>query len=513
MSSKTYFKIRTLKQGSLGLAKKTLVDIIHLIDHGNYFEAKSEINQLEDEQLSNEEKLLIDLQNFRILNGLHNYSETLKDIDVTIEVVKENNMEKELIQLLTLKSAALLFTKKHEESHKYANKGLELIEKMSTEKQQEFIEEKGYLLVQIGNTYLWQGKFEESLDYAKKTLKIFEKIDFRLGIGKAFLLMGLVNFGISNYTDSLEFFSEALAIFIDLKIIHLMLDSYYYLGRIYYVKGQIHQSLAFSAKLLPLVEKYNDDYRIGVYLLNSAILKSEIGEYELAEKNALSSVQHFEKINREDITYTAYYRVFQIKMNQNKVSEAKKYFEKLQEIRGKYPKITNLYDVIRLAEAQLLINTKNKKEMEKAKVILNDVIVNFGTREDNAFEARYYLCNILLQEYLDSSDVEILEKLNKLTSEILEFGIKGQLVGYRVKANHIRLLIVWIQHQHLPNEIKHTEVEQLILKVHNIAEKHGLSIITQEFTEQQEKLLQQKQSLEDFIKAYYLANNQDSFKL
>ncbi|MHA1187732.1 MAG: hypothetical protein ACTSSK_12825 [Candidatus Heimdallarchaeota archaeon] len=106
-----------------------------------------------------------------------------------------------------------------------------------------------------------------------------------------------------------------------------------------------------------------------------------------------------------------------------------------------------------------------------------------------------------------------MDNLNRLTTEILEFGKKGNLIGFRVKANHLRLLAVWVQQLHSSQTPKKTKVEELLLDVQLIAEKHSLSTITKQFTVQQEKLLQQKQTLEDFIKAYYLSSNQDSFKL
>ncbi|MBK5112068.1 MAG: hypothetical protein KGD59_04140 [Candidatus Heimdallarchaeota archaeon] len=160
-------------------------------------------------------------------------------------------------------------------------------------------------------------------------------------------------------------------------------------------------------------------------------------------------------------------------------------------------------DYTRLAEAQISIKSKDLTEIKKAKTILSDLIENYNVNIENAYEARYYLCKILLREYLETSSEEILEQLDILTEEILEFGNKGELIGFRIKANNIRLLVLLIREQSSTKETKIQNVEQLLMNVQRIAERVGLRTIARDFSEEQENLLQQKQTLEDFIKIYF----------
>lgn len=124
---------------------------------------------------------------------------------------------------------------------------------------------------------------------------MFEESNSHVGIGSSFELLGLINYSLINFPDAIEYFKESLEIFIDLDINHLILNSYYYLGSVYYHKGELHQALDYMNKLAPYIEKYNDDYRVAAYLLNLVPLISENGDYDLAQKKILQCIAIFKK--------------------------------------------------------------------------------------------------------------------------------------------------------------------------------------------------------------------------
>ena len=470
---------------------------------GHYLEAEKCLNEFEIGAFSVEDNIIFEILNYRVQIGLHNYLEVLKVIDSTIQNIKQNNLKKELLQILHIKSFTLQFSNNLDESMVCAIEGIEIIEKMSFEKQIPYSIEYAYLLLQKGYINFYRLKYDETLAIAKKAQKLFEKSEYLIGVGEVLTLIGLVNYSQGNFPKAIEYINESLTIFKELKIIHQILNSYYYLNRLIYHQGQIHQALSYLEKMLELVRKYNDHYRLGVFLLAFSILQAEIGKFKLAEKNALTSLKHIEKTSREDLYFLLYYRLFVITINQNKISEAEIHFEKLLIHRKEFGENLSLQNFICLAEAQLEMKKGTNKGRDNAKLLLNDLITKDANRKEIPMEARYYLCNILLQEYLDSDEKMLLKELNKLTNEILEFGKKGELVGFRMKANHIRLLTVWIQQLHNSQSIKNTNVDELLLEVQFIADEHNLTTTTKQFTDQQMKLLQQKQTLEEFTKVYY----------
>ena len=141
------------------------------------------------------------------------------------------------------------------------------------------------------------------------------------------------------------------------------------------------------------------------------------------------------------------------------------------------------------------MNLGHYLEAEKG---LSDIEINDSSIKDKiTFKILSYRIQIGFHRYLEIlKDIdstintikqnglkkELLKDLNMLTNEIFEFGKKGELVGFRIKANHIRWLTVWIQQLHGSELIKNANVEELLLEVQSIAEKYKLTTTTQQFT-------------------------------
>lgn len=492
-----------LNWGRTSLKDVSIEELILLVEKGHFIESKSILSKIEYDLLSTKDKILYDILKFETLNGLYDYNAVLEKIDFSIKLAIKEKMVKELLQILYHKSFALNYKNKFDDSLEVIEFGLKTIRNLSKSRQKQVSKEKAFLLLEIGYIHLIRKKYKKGFFYAKKALEVFEKLNFQRGIGQVFELFGLINFGLINIAKSIDFFEESLEIYSKLKINHLILNCYYYLGRMYYYKGELNQSIEYMEKLRPYIEKYNDDYRVVVYLLYLVPLLMENGDYAIAKKNIMECLALLKNLKRQDLLGWAYYKLVQVFLSQDNISQAKKYLDRIssQDIESDYKDYWNDYK--RLAEAQILIKSSSQSNYKKAKIILNDLMNSWSRNITDAYEARYYLCRILLQEYLDSGNSEILEQLNTLTKEILEFGNENDLIGYRIKASNIRLLTLWIQQQILPNATKQQNLELLLVNVQRIAERIGLKTVAKEFSDEHMKLLRQKHALEDIIKVYF----------
>ncbi len=478
-------------------------ELILLVEKGHFIESKSILSKIEYKHLTSKDKILFDLLKFETLNGLYEFTEVLEKIDFSINLATNEKMVKELLQLLYHKSFALNFRNKNDDSIEVIELGLKIIRNLTKSEQKQVSKEKAFLFLEYGYIHFIRKNYKKGSFYAKKTLRIFEELDFQVGIGRVFELLGLINFGFVNITKAIDFFEESLEIYTKLDINHLILNCYYYLGRMYYYKGELNQSVEYLEKLGPFIEKYNDDYRVAVYKLYLVPLLLEKGDYSLAKKNTLECLTRFKRIKRYDLLGWAYYKIIQVFLFQDDFSQAKKYLEMIGSQNIEFGVEANWRDYKRLAEAQILIKSGSQSNYTKAKIILIDLVDNWSRNIADTYEARYYLCRILLQEYLESGEIEILEQINILTKEILEFGNENDLIGYRIKASNIRLLTLWIQQQILPDVTKQQNLELLLVNVQRIAERIGLKTIAREFSNEHMKLLQQKHALDDIIKFYF----------
>lgn len=495
--------LRRLNRGKTSLNSVLTEELILLVEKGHFIESKSILSKIEYEHLISKDKILFNLLKFETLNGLYDFTEVLEKIDFSLDLAANEKMVKELLQLLYYKSFALNFKNQLDDAIEVIEFGLKIIRNLSKSEQKHVSKEKAFLLLEFGYIHFLRKNYKKVSYYAKKVLRIFEELNFQRGIGQTFELLGLLNFGMVNITKAIDFFEESLEIYNKLEISHLILNCYYYLGRVYYYKGELNQSLEYLEKLRPFIEKYKDDYRVTVYLLYLVPLLLEKGDYSLAKKNTLEGLTLFNRIKRYDILGWAYYKLIQVFLSQDDISQANKYLEIIGSQNSEFGDETNWIDYKRLAEAQIYIKRGSQSYYTKAKIILNDLIDNWSRNIADTYEARYYLCRILLYEYLESGESEILEELNVLTKEILEFGNENDLIGYRIKASNIRLLTLWIQQQILPDVTKQQNLEILLVNVQRIAERIGLKTIAREFSDEHLKLLQQKHALEDIIKIYF----------
>ena len=478
-------------------------ELILLVEKGHFIESKSILSKIEYKHLTSKDIILFDLLKFETLNGLYEFTEVLEKIDFSINLATNEKMVKELLQLLYHKSFALNFRNKKDDSIEVIELGLKIIRNLTKSEQKQVSKEKAFLFLEYGYIHFIRKNYKKGLFYAKKTLRIFEEINFQRGIGQVFELLGLIEFGSVNITKAIDFFDESLEIYTKLEISNLILNCYYYLGRMYYYKGELNRSIEYLEKLRPYIEKYNDDYRVAVYLLFLVPLLLEKGDYSLAKKNTLKCLTLFKRQKRHDVLGWVYYKLVQVFLAQDDISQAKKYLDKISSQKIELGDVIIWIDYKHLAEAQIFIKSGSQSNYTKAKIILNDLIKNWSRNIADAYEARYYLCRILLQEYLESGESEILEQLNTLTKEILEFGNENDLIGYRIKASNIRLLTLWIQQQILPDVTNQQNLEILLVNVQRIAERIGLKTIARDFSNEHMKLLQQKHALEDIIKIYF----------
>ncbi|MCK5185343.1 MAG: hypothetical protein KAQ95_13620, partial [Candidatus Heimdallarchaeota archaeon] len=193
-------------------------ELILLVEKGHFIESKSILSKIEYEHLTSKDKILFDLLKFETLNGLYEFTEVLEKIDFSINLATNEKMVKELLQLLYHKSFALNFRNKNDDSIEVIELGLKIIRNLTKSEQKQVSKEKAFLFLEYGYIHFIRKNYKKGSFYAKKTLRIFEELDFQVGIGRVFELLGLINFGFVNITKAIDFFEESLEIYIKLDI-------------------------------------------------------------------------------------------------------------------------------------------------------------------------------------------------------------------------------------------------------------------------------------------------------
>ncbi|MBK5112070.1 MAG: hypothetical protein KGD59_04150 [Candidatus Heimdallarchaeota archaeon] len=117
------------------MKNNSLEEIKQLVYHGHFLESKSLLSKLNYDAIPLEEKIEFKILWYKTHVGLHDYETVLDLIDYTIESIKQSNMEVELLQVLYLKSYALSYMNKLDDSLVVAKESLKLIKDMSKKRQ------------------------------------------------------------------------------------------------------------------------------------------------------------------------------------------------------------------------------------------------------------------------------------------------------------------------------------------------------------------------------------------
>ena len=106
---------------------------------------------------------------------------------------------------------------------------------------------------------LWrQGKFNEALNTALQEKNLSVKLDFRKGIGMAYLHLGIINLNLGNYSLALDNNSEALKIIKALGDKKGLVSALMNRGNIYTNLGEFKKAIEEHTKVLKVSEEIGD---------------------------------------------------------------------------------------------------------------------------------------------------------------------------------------------------------------------------------------------------------------
>ncbi|NHJ05547.1 MAG: tetratricopeptide repeat protein [Candidatus Heimdallarchaeota archaeon] len=484
-----------------------LIEIEKLIQYGKFIESSNwfKKNRL-SEELNKKEKNLYKILYCHTLIGLKEAESTLPIIDEIIEETTKEKLEKYFFEAIIIKGLALETCQKYKESLEIAEQGLEFLENIPIKEQKEYQLQKAKMLKQKGTSYYQLDDAEKTLYYSKQALKEFEKLNNTNGIAFMLSIIGIAEGKKRNYTKAIEFLNESLALFIEMKNDYNSAIIYHYLGRIYTSKGELNQAYDYMMKSLPIILSFDDDYRIAVTMLHLIPIQIERGEYERAKEFSIQCLKLIERLGYIQIVGILYYRMIRIALYQEDLAEAKKNLGILYSLREKYSNPNYYEDYYQLANALIIKNSDHITDLTIAEEIFRNIINGDIKNSEIIFEAMYNLSELLLQEFQNTNNLEILEEVDILSKKILEYGKRAELAGLRIKSYNIRLLLLFVLEQFKEGSIDFQEVDSLFKETQKLAEKLGLKATIKQFSKQYSNLMNQKYVWDDFIKEYYSQN-------
>ncbi|NHJ49938.1 MAG: hypothetical protein FK733_19255 [Asgard group archaeon] len=468
-----------------------------MLDNGEFRKAAEKIKKLlKSTKINERERLRLRINEGNVYCRLKQGEKALAHVEKLIEEINDEKYYEEFILALIAKSNALYSLSHYIETQEIIEEALIYFDNLTDEKKENLQIIKGELLLRKSYCFYQVGNFSETESLTKEALNIFDKIDYSIGIADAFCNLGLVE---RNVDKAIEYLEESLAIYKDLKNDFQCAIIYHYLGRKYNSKGEPYRALEYMNKSLPMIYDINDDYRVGVTLFHMAPILIEIGEYDKAKEYALKCLDSFEKLGSIATIGMVYFHLTRIALYQGDIDEAIRRKNTLFDLRKRFQN-PNYYRIqYDLLDALILMNSKKSTDLDKAEEIFREL-----KQEDNLpwvhrFEIDYYLCEILLLKYQKTNQPELLEEIDLLSQELVNFGdIRG---SSRLKINgyNLRLLTLFVRNQNNDSSIDTNEAKILLNNLYKLAEKSGLNTSLDKFVLQYVELMNENQAWIEFM--------------
>jgi tetratricopeptide (TPR) repeat protein/DNA-binding CsgD family transcriptional regulator len=99
---------------------------------------------------------------------------------------------------------------------------------------------------------------EKSKQYASEALDLAQKLDFKKGIARSNLIIGITNLMMGNHVEAMQHYSEALAVYEEVGDDHGIAASLRRMGLIYWRQSNFDLAMEYYLKALDLREKIGD---------------------------------------------------------------------------------------------------------------------------------------------------------------------------------------------------------------------------------------------------------------
>lgn len=150
----------------------------------------------------------------------------------------------------------------------------------------------GFAYNNIGLIYYEQNDYEKAILYFNKSMDNAKELNDIKSIANSLNNIGLINIVLENFEFALECFEQTIVLNLQLDEMESVADAYINLGKTYSALGNKNQAIDYYLKAIEI----NNLEILSISLGNLASIYFQLGEYQLARKNAKESIELAQKI-------------------------------------------------------------------------------------------------------------------------------------------------------------------------------------------------------------------------
>jgi len=339
--------------------------------------------------------------------------------------------------------------------------------------------------------YDLKNEYNKALKFAEKSLVLREKLNLKAEIIESLTQINGIYYVKGDLDLAQKYTEKCLMLSKEIDYREEILNCYTILGLIYSSKGEIKRGIEYHKQALAIAEEKNRTYAIAVCCNNLGMNFHQQNEFDLAKTYFEKSFEYYEKSGSPGWTVTDC--LFHLVLEKGDLVEAKKYLDRLKQLKDKWHNNKNIEINYRVDKAVLLKTNPRALNRGKAEEILKQVIKEDITWYDIVIVALLNLCDLLLLDLQNTGLIEIIDELNSYIVKLINIAEKGH--SYLVLAEtyllQARLALLTL-------DLK--EARLLLTKSQSIAERYGLSRLAIKISSEHDAFLKQQNVWENMNK-------------
>ncbi|MHA2281396.1 MAG: tetratricopeptide repeat protein [Promethearchaeota archaeon] len=359
----------------------------------------------------------------------------------------------------------------------------ELIEKVGEEI------DVAHIFLLLGWVYSLRGDTESSLDYGMKSIDFHKKLNLQQTLASSYYLVGVNNANSNNFGLAISYFEQAL--FIKEILPRNKAEILSYLANIFFIKGDISQSLKCSEEGLQLAKTENLSYLTAQFLSNIGIFNAFMKNFHKAKEYYKKALDFAEKKGIIIVKGITLFQLIMISVEENSMDQARYYldlFRKFMEQRNE--KI--FLDLFSLSRGMVLYQSSRTRDRAEAESLFKQIVdvglSNYGHILIYSY-ALYGLVFIYIEELRVSNDTEILNDIKPLISILFKFAEQYDSTLYLTQGKIFQARVEVI----LMNIDK---AKKLLTEAQKLAESSNIGFYAHLISNEHDRLLEYQEKME-----------------
>ena len=350
--------------------------------------------------------------------------------------------------------------------------------------------------------YLHIGDLELGLEYAQQSVQLIKKTSDKEGISLSLYFLGSSYWLLGLLEEAIKYEFEALEI--AKKINNILLINWItrVIGRIYLEKGELDKALKLIQNNIEIFENLGEKRGVSETLWDLATLYYEKGDLDYAINYALKCYEIKKDLfDIQQVTKIIFHLII-FYLENNMISKAQSFLNKLEKINKEEIDLA-ISQRYRTAKALFYKYDPKQLNKEKSAEIFASIIDEEVVRSRIVIIALLNLCDLLLEEFLDANDMNILDELEVYTKKLVEYSNKQDSYKLRLESQHIRILTLWLHAQNTEDLSRLIDIQSLLTNTKQIAEKKGLFGLAQRIFTKHKKLMEHLKIWDESLQDYY----------